>query len=364
MDWIKRKQDFILSLAVFSLVVIGLVMIYSVSKYYSLQITNEASDKLYLKKQLIFVVVGIFFWIILQSVNYQVWKRYSPWMLPVTIMLLLIPYITGGASERWVDLKLFNFQPSELAKLTMIIYLSGWFAGKEENYEKIKRMFFPFVITMSLICYSLFLQKDLGTMAIFVVVASVIFMVAGSSAYHLISVGGIIALLAYLMIKFEPYRMQRLLTFLNPETDTSSTGYHINNALIAIGSGGLWGLGFGQSRQKFLYLPEAHTDSIFAIIAEENGFLRTSLLIILFGLLALRGYKIASEAPDTFSRLLATGITTWIIIQAFINIGAMLSVVPLTGIPIPFISYGGTSLTVLLAAVGILINISKYKASK
>jgi len=156
--------------------------------------------------------------------------------------------------------------------------------------------------------------------------------------------------------------MERILAFLNPDSGTLTTGYQIRNALIAIGSGGLWGLGFGQSRQKYLYLPEAHTDSIFAIISEELGFVGASLVVLAFTVLAFRGFKIAKEAADDFGRLLATGIVVWLIFQAFINIAAMLSLIPLTGVPLPFISYGGTNLIISLAAVGILLNISKNRA--
>jgi cell division protein FtsW len=214
---------------------------------------------------------------------------------------------------------------------------------------------------MVLIALVMLVQKDLGTLSIFVVISSVIFMIAGSSPVHLAAGGGMAGALLWLAIKLEPYRMQRVLTFLNPENNSLGSGYHIRNALIAIGSGGLFGLGFGQSRQKYLYLPEAHTNSIFAITAEELGFVRSVVIVVLFALIALRGYKIARHTGDPFGRLLATGITTWISVQAFVNIAAMLSMVPLTGVPLPFVSYGGSSLIFLLAGVGILTNISKFR---
>jgi cell division protein FtsW len=170
---------------------------------------------------------------------------------------------------------------------------------------------------------------------------------------------GILVILA--LILSAPYRLSRLFTFLNPGNDPSGAGYQIKNAMIAIGSGGWWGLGFGNSRQKYLYLPEAHTDAIFAVIVEEIGFIRASGIIILFVLLGYRGYKIAKEAPDDFGKFLATGITTWFVLQAIINLSAILGLIPLTGVPLPFISYGGSSLVISLAAVGILLNISKYR---
>ena len=206
-------------------------------------------------------------------------------------------------------------------------------------------------------------QKDLGTLAIIVCIVASMLTIAGAPLYQLAAGGGLTAFLLWLAIKIEPYRLERFLTFLNPESNSLGAGYHIKNALIAIGSGGLLGLGFGQSKQKYLYLPEAHTDSIFAIISEELGFLRAAVIIIVFAFIAIRGFRIAANAPDTFSRLVAGGITTWFLAQMFINIGAMLSILPLTGVPLPFVSYGGSSLVILLAAVGVLVNISKNQSS-
>jgi len=362
----KTRQDYLISLAVFSLVFFGLIMIYSVSKYYSLQITNEATDKLYLKKQLMFLGIGIITWIIFQSIDYRFWQKKSGMMLFATFALLLLPLLVGKADSggRWVDLKIFSFQPAEVAKLALIFYLSGWFAGKGEKLENVKKMFWPFTFIIGSIALLMLAQKDLGTLAIIVCIAAAMFTVAGAPLYQLAAGGGLAGFLLWLAIKIEPYRLERFLTFLNPENNSLGAGYHIRNALIAIGSGGLWGLGFGQSKQKYLYLPEAHTDSIFAIISEELGFLRAMLVILIFAFIAIRGYKIASKAPDTFSRLAACGITTWLLSQMFVNIGAMFSILPLTGVPLPFVSYGGSSLVILLAAVGVLANISKNQLSK
>jgi cell division protein FtsW len=241
----------------------------------------------------------------------------------------------------------------------MIFYLSGWLSNKQEVNE-INKSSFIFFLFVAIIAVIMLIQKDLGTLAVIVGIAGAMFIMSGVSMVQVFAAGGLSAFLLWLAIKIEPYRMSRFTTFLNPEQDLLGTGYHIRNALIAIGSGGLWGLGFGQSKQKYLYLPEAHTDSIFAIIAEELGFLRTSAVVLLILFIAWRGYLIAKRAPDSFSRLVAVGITTWFVWQSFINIAAMLSMVPLTGVPLPFVSYGGTSLIILLASSGILINISKY----
>jgi len=362
----KKRQDYLLSLGVFILIAFGLIMIYSVSKYYSLQITDGETDKFYLKKQLNFVGIGLVAWIVFQQIDYRIWQKYSGYMLFATVFLLLLPLLPfseqSGVGARWVDLGFTSFQPSEVAKLTLIIYLSGWLASKKVSND-INKAFVPLIVIIGSIAMLMLIQKDLGTLAAIVFISAAIITMAGLSG-RLLSFGGVMGVFfVWLAIKIEPYRLQRLLTFLNPENDSLATGYHIRNALIAIGSGGFLGLGFGQSRQKYLYLPEAHTDSIFAITAEELGFVRAALIVLVFAFIALRGYKIAKNAPDNFSMLVATGITTWLFSQMFINIAAMLSLVPLTGVPLPFISYGGSSLVILLSAVGILVNISKSQQS-
>ncbi len=361
----KKRQDYLLSLVIFALIAFGLIMIYSVSKYYSLQITEPSTDKYYLIKQLKWAIIGLLCWGVFQSIDYRFWLKHSSKMLFLTLGLLILPFIfhggDGSVGSRWVSIFGVQFQPAEMAKLTLIIYLAGWFASKKDDPEKVKSMFMPFITIVGLVSFIMLVQKDLGTLAVIVVISASIFMAAGSSVWHLATGGGLAAFLLWLAIKIEPYRLKRLMTFLNPESDSLGAGYHIRNALIAIGSGGIFGLGFGQSRQKYLYLPEAHTDSIFAITCEELGFLRSSIIIIAFVFIAIRGYKIAMGAPDIFARLVAIGITTWLFIQMFINIAAMLSLIPLTGVPLPFISYGGSSLLILLSAVGILINISKYQ---
>lgn len=361
-DLRKKKPDYWLALIIFALVLFGLIAIYSVSKYYSLQITDGATDKFYLSKQLVWVSIGIVIWFIFQGIEYKFWEKQTRFMFFSTLFLLVLPLIFGHNNERsstrWISIAGQQFQPSELAKLTLIFYLSGWFSSLDEKQSGRKTL--PFFLLMALVSILMLWQKDFGTLSVILGIAGVMYIISGASAMNLAGGVGLAGLLFWLAIKIEPYRLKRFTTFLNPENDTLGSGYHIRNALIAVGSGGLWGMGFGQSKQKYLYLPEAHTDSIFAIIAEELGFFRASVVVLAFGFVGLRGFRIAKHAPDKYSSLLATGITTWLVWQAFINIGAMLSILPLTGIPLPFISYGGSSLLILLAATGILINISKY----
>lgn len=361
----KQHSDYLLSLMIFGLIAFGLIVIYSVTKYTSLDLTNNATDKYYLMKQLFAVVLGIVIWLVFQAIDYKFWQKNSATCLFVTLFLLALPVVLSPlhitSAGRWINIGSFQFQPAEFGKLSFLIYLSGWFANAGENIEKIKKMFWLFIGVVGFVSFLLLMQKDLGTLSVYVLIAAGTFIMAGAPLYQIFGAGGLAAFLVWLAVKIEPYRMQRILTFLNPTDDNLSAGYHIKNALIAVGSGGLLGLGFGQSKQQYLFLPEAHTDSIFAIISEELGLLRASLVVIVFTLVALRGLKVVKNAPDIFSRLLSSGIIIWIFFQMFVNIAAMFAIIPLTGIPLPFISYGGTSLIVLLAAVGILTNISKYQ---
>lgn len=344
---------------VFALIAFGLIMIYSVSKYLSLQLTNQGSDKYFLVRQLASLGIGVIVWAVFQAIDYEFWQKHTGKMLWITIILLAsVFFFRDESGSRWINLFGFGFQPSEFAKLTMILYLSGWLASKKKS-GNINDSFVPFLLFVGAVSLLMLIQKDLGTLSIILIIAATIFFAAGAKLQNIAIGGGLGVFLIWLAIKIEPYRMQRLTAFLNPDQGSLSSTYQIRNALIAIGSGGLWGLGFGQSLQKYLYLPEAQTDAIFPIIAEELGFLRASSVIIVYAIVAYRGYAIARRAPDTFSQLVAVGIVTWIIWQAFVNLAAMMALVPLTGVPLPFISYGGTSLIAFLAAIGILLNISK-----
>lgn len=357
----KGPADYLLALIVFGLVVFGLIMIYSSSVIISYE--KVGHGYYYLTQQAISLAIGLALWAFFQSIDYHILKRFSFWLLVLSIILLIlvfIPLLSGGGVHRWIVIGSFNFQPSEVVKLFLIIYLASWLADKKGEVQDLKKGFLPFLFLIILIASLIVLEPDLGTAAVLVLVGIVMFYLAGARLTHLLSmlIGG--GGLLYLLIITVPYRLSRILTFLNPEASPMGSGYQLRNALIAIGSGGLLGLGFGSSSQKYLYLPEAHTDSIFAIISEELGFLRTILLIIAFIIIAWRGYRIAQSAPDRFGQLLAGGITTWLVFQGFVNIGAMLGLIPLTGLTLPFVSYGGTSLIVSIVGIGILLNISKF----
>jgi len=240
------------------------------------------------------------------------------------------------------------------------LFLAAWLDKRGKGIKEFTTGVIPFVAILGVATALIIAQPDLGTLTVIAASAVAMFFVAGARLWHIAALFSLGVGFLAIAIKLEPYRLQRFTIFLNPALDPEGAGYQINQALLAVGSGGLFGLGLGQSRQKFNYLPEPAGDSIFAILAEELGFIRVMLVLVVFLLLAYQGFQVARKAPDNFGRLLATGITTWFVAQAFINIGALIGILPLTGIPLPFVSFGGTALVVSMAAAGILINISRY----
>jgi cell division protein FtsW len=271
-----------------------------------------------------------------------------------------LSFAKNGAT-RWLKLGPASFQPAELLKIAMVVYLAAWFEKRNTELKSLWDGLIPFSVMLFIVSIVVVVfQRDLGTMMVLALAAVGMFYVAGIRLHHLalLAAGGLT--LGWAAIIAFPHRLARLTAFLDPTKDATASGYHINQALIALGSGGILGLGLGKSIQIYGYLPEASNDSIFAVIGEEFGLIGALLIVGLFGLLVYRGIKVAAAAPDTFGRLLATGITLVFMFQAFINIAAMLSLVPLTGIPLPFISYGGSSLVIMLFSAGILMNISKY----
>lgn len=290
--------------------------------------------------------------------NYHKLYYLAFFIMSITIGLLFLVLLPGlghqaGGARRWFDLGFFSLQPTELAKLSAVIYLSSWFISRE------KKRFFSFMILIGLLMFLIILQPDMGTATIIFFISITVYFLAGIELrYLLLLIPGAVAFFFFL-IKISPYRFKRLLAFFDPNLDPLGITYHINQISISLSSGGIFGRGFGASRQKYLFLPEAHTDSIFAIIGEEIGFIGCFLLIILFFLLCHRIYKAIYLAPDRFGRLLTGGIFSFFNFQIIINLGAMVNLIPLTGVPLPFISYGGSNIIVSFALMGILINIAK-----
>ncbi|TAL19865.1 putative lipid II flippase FtsW [Patescibacteria group bacterium] len=359
----RETGDRILAWTVFVLVVFGLLMLSSASGPSAY--AKFGDPFWFVKHQILFGLipgaVALFFFL---RFPYRHLQKLAFPLLIVSIVLLLLVFIPGigakwGTSRSWISIFGYSLQPSEIVKLTFLIYLAAWLEKRGEDVRDVSFGLLPFLLVIGTVSALLLLEPDMGGMAVIIGTALVVYFLAGAPFKHLtLVVGGGLGVLL-LLISMVPYRVARFTTFLNPSLDPRGIGYHVNQALLAIGSGGIFGLGFGNSRQKFLYLPEVEGDSIFAVMAEEIGFILT--LVFLFAILffAHRGLKIARSAPDRFGQLLAGGIVAWFIIQYFVNIGGLLSLLPLTGLTLPFISYGGTSLFVSLAAIGILLNISR-----
>lgn len=350
--------------SVLTLMVFGLVMISSAGIIYSE--TRFGDAYYFLKRQLLLgVLPGLLVLYLVQRVDYRFWKKIAFPLFLASIIFLILVFVPGiglkvyGAA-RWINLGPISFQPAEMAKFALIIYLAAWLESKGTHRIKdVYEGFVPFLGVLGLASFLILKQPDMGTLGVLVMIAVLIYFVSGARLSHMFSLGFIGTGLVFLAIKLEPYRFDRILAFIDRGGDPQGIGYQINQALLAVGSGGLFGLGLGHSRQKFNYLPEPVGDSIFAIIGEELGLIGSVFLIALFMTLAYRGFLIAKNAPDEFGRLVAVGITVWITAQAFVNIAANTALIPLTGIPLPFVSYGGTSLVFLLFAVGVLMNISK-----
>lgn len=333
-------------------------MVYDAS---SASAARDFGDKYYfLKEQIKWVILGLTAMTLTSFINYKILYKLSPVLMIGAIISLLLVFIPGlgvkayGAS-RWINLGFTTVQPSEFAKLAVIIYLSAWFANKE------KGRLLAFLMLLGIIVGLILLQPDMGTALIMAGTAVVLYFLSEAPLWHFIALGPLVALGAGALAIFSPYRLKRLTSFLDNGTDPLGASYHIRQALIAIGSGGLFGLGLGNSRQKYSYLPEATTDSIFAIISEELGFIGAVFIIAVFVFFIISGIKVATNCKEPFGRLLAAGIVSWLTIQTLVNLGAMAALIPLTGVPLPFISYGGSALVVELAGVGILLNISKSK---
>ncbi len=303
---------------------------------------------------------------VMTNVYYRHLRKYAFYIFLITLFITLLVFIPGigfshGGATRWISLGSFTFQPAELLKIGFVIYLATWLSGLHKQIHTFLKGTLPFVGIVSLVGVIMLLQPDTDTYAIMVAAATAMFIVAGGR-WRDVLIMGLIGLLLITILAFSrPYIMDRLTTFIDPSIDPQGKSYQIQQSLIAVGSGGVWGRGFGQSIQMFEYLPEAIGDSVFAVYAEEFGFLGSSLLILLLSFFTFRGYKIATHASDLFGMLLVVGFMTIIVLQAFLNIAAMLALAPLSGLPLPFISHGGTALLTTLAAIGIVLNVSKYQ---
>jgi len=359
-----RDPDYTFMILLGLILLLGLLFLSSASSVISY---DKFGDAYYYLKSQIFkgVIFGSIFFFIFSKIHYVKLKKYVLPFLILSIIFVGLVFIPGVGVEllggrRWISLFGFTFQPTELLKLAMVIYLAAWFDSRQQVIKDFKQVYLPFVGVLALIGLIVMLQPDLGTTVLSIAIAMTMYFLAGGHLGLIIGSGMLSAALVWWLIKIAPYRADRLNIFLHPELDPQGIGYHINQAFLTIGSGGLFGRGIVRSRQKFNYLPEVAGDSIFAVMAEELGFIFTVFFILLMFAFFYRGLKIADQAPDMFAKLVTFGIMAWVIWQSLLNIMAMLGLVPLTGVTLPFVSYGSSSLVFLLMAMGIVVNISKY----
>ncbi len=356
--------DYVFAGLVVLLTVFGLVMLTSASS--DLAEARFGNSFYYLNHQILNgLIAGVVGFLIGAFLYYRRWEKFAVPLLILNIVLLILVFtsfgLTAKGASRWVDVGGFSLQPAELLKLTFFIYLAAWLSKSGERGKRFLTGFLPFMILVGAIIMLIVFQPSTTTAAIIFAAALATFFTAGGRLSFLVAAVLIAGLGLSILVYFTPYRMERITTFLNRDTNELKEGYHLNQSLIAIGSGGWFGVGFGQSTTKLKYLPEPVGDSIFAVIAEELGFVGASLLVLAFLFLVLRGLSIARAAPDNFGRLLVTGFITLIGIQAFINIAAVSGLIPFTGVPLPFISFGGTALAVFLTMSGIIVNVSRYR---
>jgi cell division protein FtsW len=359
----RHAAAYPLLVGVIALVAIGVVMVYSASSVRSYISTTDPASQGF--QQGIWAALGLIAMVGASRLDFRLLRYAAIPLFVVTIALLAIVLIPGVGtaaygSRRWLFLPgIGGFQPAELAKLSICLYLAHWLDRRGSEARSLANGLLPFVLLVAPGFLLISLEPDLGTAGVYMGAALAIFFMAGANLLYLSAIGGAVVGAAYLMVTSTPYQLHRVSGYLDPFRDPLHTGYNVVQALMALALGGITGAGLGASRQKFFYLPAPSTDFIFAIIGEEWGLIGTVTVLALFVVVAYQGYRIAIHAPDTFSGLLAAGITTWLVVQACINMMVVTALLPVTGIPLPFISYGGSALIINLVAVGILLSISR-----
>ncbi|MEK7478088.1 MAG: putative peptidoglycan glycosyltransferase FtsW [Patescibacteria group bacterium] len=365
---VKQKADKIFLFLVFCLIVVGFTIFISASQ--GLLGRNSGADFFGVAiKQLGILLLGLLVLIVFSHVPYRSLQRWAFWLFVLAVILNLLVFIpklgfSAGGARRWLLLGPFSFQPSELLKFGFVIYLAYWLSAEKAKVQNFTRGLLPFVIITLIPTIILLKEPDIGTFTVLFAAGVAMYFVAGGKWRHFLLLILSCVLAVGILAIYKPYVRDRIATYLNPQSDTLGSSYQINQAMIAVGSGGWRGRGFGQSIQKFNFLPEAIGDSVFAVAAEEFGFIGSVFLVILFSAFALWGIKISSKINDSFGRLLVLGIVILITAQSFINISSMLGLIPLTGVPLIFVSQGGSALLVALLEIGIVLNISKYQGGR
>lgn len=355
----RSRPDLPLLFITIGLIGLGLLMVFSASA--NMADTRYGSPYMFLKKQIVWDLLGILALFMGIRIDYHRWAKLAFPLLAVSAVLLILVLIVGPVvkgAQRWIVLPGFTFQPSELAKISLVLWLASYLDRHTSQLPDFRRGFLPALWVMGVICALILKEPDLGTPLLLGTVSFIMLFLAGARIKHMLVVAAAAMVPLYFELFRVGYRYRRLMAFLNPWADATGAGYQLTQSLLAFGSGGLIGKGLGASELKLLYLPDPHTDFIFPVIGEELGFLGASAVVLAFVFWGARGWKIARRAPDLFGHLLAAGITSWVLLQAVINMGVSIGMFPTKGLPLPFVSFGGSSLVITLFAAGILLNIS------
>jgi len=365
----SKPLDKIFILIVSLLVIGGFFFFTSASLGLLAQSDGASFKRVFISQILIGLCLGLATMFTLSRVNYKSIRRYSFAIFLIGCILAALVFVPGigfmhGGAKRWIDLRFMTFQPSEFLKLGFVLFFSSWLVSIKEEINTFRGGTIPLLVFLAIPAALLIAEPDTGTFGVIAIAGLGMFLVAGGRLWHIICIVVFSVIGLYALVQFVPhyhYLEHRITTLLNPDEDPTGTGYQINQSLLAVGSGEMFGRGFGQSIQKFNFLPESTNDSIFAVIAEEFGFLGSASLVLLFLFFCLRGFRIANHSPDQYGKLVAVGLVLLIVSQSYINISSMVGIFPLTGVPLIFISHGGTALLFALAEVGIILNISRWQ---
>ncbi len=361
-SFLNNPIDYTLVITILLLLSIGLIMVLSASSPSAL---SESGDSYkYFNKQLLFAVLGLIAMYVISKIDYRFYRKFYKQAWWISLILLILVMLVGktvNEAKRWIYITdTLSFQPSEIVKFLMIIFYAGILTKNRDQLGKFKEGFLKHILLVVPIIALLMLQPHFSASMVIITIVAVMMILAGCKFWHFLATGGAVGIPGMIgLIILEPYRLARVTTFLDPWKDATGAGWQVIQSLYAIGSGGLFGAGLGESKQKYLYIPEPHNDFIFSVLAEELGFVGCVLVILLFAIFIWRGVLIAMKSPDMFGSLIAIGITTMVAIQVILNIAVVTSSVPATGMPLPFFSYGGTALFILLCEMGVLLNISR-----
>lgn len=364
----EKRTDWFMFLIAAGLALFGALMVYSASAMMAMKESGESSQYTYFLKQVVFVVVGIAAMLIVSRVDYHVFE--NKWVIYLILAITSIALISVfffapiNGAQRWIRVGGFSFQPSELAKVALPLFLAWFLSKNEDSVTEVKKTVLPALAGLALLAGLVMLEKDLGTTIVLCAIFSAVYFAAGARLLHIGTVAAALVVIGAGAIFFAPWRVARIMAFLDPYKYSDDEAYQVVQSLYAIGSGGIFGEGFAKGQQKLFYLPYPYSDFIFSVVGEELGLIGTMAVVVVFGLLLWRGARAALTAPDRFGTLLGIGLITGIIAQALFNISVVISILPAKGIPLPFISYGGSSVLITLIGVGILLSISRQSGTR